>query len=110
MSGPQLDVKFVGGTQIAVGLSALVAVRTSAYQIADTLKIVSGAGTLWIAPITGVSLTGAQAGSLITAGYPIGASEVFNVGGPANFYLSAAAATMVVGMAIGYTSGYTSIA
>lgn len=107
MSGMQLDVKAVGGTQIAVGLSALIPVRVSARQIATSMKIVAGSGTLWIAPIPGVSLTGANAGSLIASGYPLGSSEVFNIGGPATFYLAASAATMTVAIATGYTSGYS---
>lgn len=109
MSGPQLDVKWVGGTQIAVGLSALIPVRVSSYQIASTLKIVGGAGTLWISPIAGPALSGSSAAAQMAAGYPLGATEVYNIGGPATFYLSAATATMTVGLAIGYTSGYTSI-
>lgn len=105
----QLDVKFVGGTQITVGLSALVAVRTAGYEIAKSMKIIGGAGTLWISPIVGNSLTGAQAGSLIVNGYPLASSEIVNIGGPATFYLAASSATMTVGLFVGYTSGYTSI-
>lgn len=105
MSSSQLDIFALGGTQIVVGLSAIVKVNPSAYQRADTMKIVAGAGTLWICPLPGVSLTGANAGSLMTVGYPVGASEVINIGGPATFYLAAASATMTVGLALGYTSG-----
>lgn len=107
MSGPQLDIKAFGGTQIAVGLSAIVAVKPSAYQIAETFKIVSGTGTLWVCPAPPVALSGASAVASIGAGYPVGSSEVLNVGGPATFYLSATGATMVVGLALGYTSGYS---
>lgn len=107
MSGPQLDVKAFGGTQIAVGLSTIAAIRPAAFQIAETFKIVSGAGTLWVAPCAPVALTGTSAAASIAVGYPMGANEVMNVGGPACFYLSASAATMVVGLALGYTTGYT---
>lgn len=106
--GPQLTVVAMGATQINVGLSALIAVRPVARQIADTLKIVAGAGTLWISPIP-IALSGSSAAASIAAGYPLGANEVFNIGGPATFYLSAAGATMTVGLAIGYSDHVTLI-
>ena len=101
----QLDIYAFGGTQIAVGLSALVKVSPSAYMRAETIKIVGGAGTLWITPLATVSLTGAAASSLMSTGYPLSANEVLSIGGPATFYMSAAAATMTVGLGLGYTSG-----
>lgn len=104
----QLNVKAFGGTQIAVGLSTIAAIRPAAFQIAETFKIISG-GTLWIAPCAPVALTGTSAAASIATGYPVSASEVMNVGGPACFYLSASGATVVVGLALGYTSGYTTL-
>lgn len=101
----QMDIFGFGGTQIAVGLSALIKVSPSQFQRAETIKIVSGAGTLWISPLATVSLTGAAAASLMSNGYPLSATEVLSIGGPATFYLSAAAATMTVGLALGFTSG-----
>jgi hypothetical protein len=88
--------------------STLVPVRAGQYEVAKSFKVVSG-GTLFVSPIIGVSLSGAQAGSLIVNGYFVGGSEIVNVG-PASFYLSAAGATAVVHMFVGYSSGYTSIA
>jgi hypothetical protein len=41
----------------------------------------------------------------MTNGYPLGANEVLNIGGPATFYLAAAGATVTVGLGIGYTAG-----
>jgi hypothetical protein len=104
------DVRSLGATQIAVGLSALIAVRPGAFQVASTMKIVAGSGTLWIAPMIGNSLSGSSAGALIATGYPLGASEIFSLGGPATFFLSAASATMTVAVAFGYTTGATLIA
>lgn len=109
MSWSTDDVRVLGATQIAVGLSLLVPVRPSQNHTASTLKILSGAGTLWITPMIGNSLSGAVAASLIASGYPLGASEVFSISGPATFFLSASAATMVAAVAVGYTTGYTLI-
>jgi hypothetical protein len=106
MSGPQLDIKAFGGTQIAVGLSTITAIRPQPFQIAESFKVVSG-GTLWLTPCAPVALTGSSAAASIAVGYPVSGSEVMNVGGPATFYLSASGATVVVGLALGYTSGYT---
>lgn len=106
--GPQLNVVAVGATQISVGLSAIVAIRPVARQIADTLKIVAGSGTLWIAPIP-TGFTGTAGASAMSNGYPLGSTEVFNIGGPATFYLSASGATMTVAVAIGYTDHVTLI-
>ncbi len=107
MSGPQLDVKAFGGTQINVGLSSIVAIYPSPFQITESFKIVAGAGTLWVAPCAPPALTGTSAAAKIATGYPLASTEIVCVGGPATFYLSAAAATMTVGLALGYTSGYT---
>lgn len=102
-----MDVSAFGGTQIAIGVSSITAIRPAAFQIAHTFKIVSGAGTLWVSPCAPVALTGTSCAASIATGYPMSASEVMNVGGPATFYLSASAATMTVAFAFGYTSGYT---
>ncbi len=108
MYNSQQNVYGLGATQIVVGLSAIVRViGGSAYQIASSIKILSGSGTLWIAPAPGVSLTGAAAGSLIVNGYPLAASEVFNIGGPATFYLAASGATMTAAVVNGYSAGFS---
>lgn len=104
----QTQVVALGGTQMSIGLSAIISVKTAQYQSASTIKIVAGSGTLWITPIP-LTLTGTPAASLMLTGYPLGASEVFSVGGPASFYLSAAGATMTIGMIIGYSSGVSLI-
>lgn len=106
MYNSQQMVYGMGATQITVGLSAIVAVRPSAYAIADTMKILSGAGTLWVSPIP-VALSGASA--ILGAGYPVGANEIINISGPATFYMSATGATMIVAMNIGFTSGQSLI-
>ncbi len=109
MYNSQQNVYAVGSTQIAVGLSALIRIIPPAYAIATTIKIASGSGTLWVTPAPalglGASLTGTAAGSMITGGYFLGALEVFNVGGPAKFYLSASGATVTAALIFGFTDG-----
>lgn len=111
MYNSQQNVHAVGSTQIAVGLSALVKIIPPAYAIATTIKIAAGSGTMWITPAPGfgASLSGAAAGSMITGGYYLGASEVFNIGGPAQFLLSASSATMTAAIIFGFTSGQSYI-
>lgn len=97
----------MGATRIAVGLSAIIQISPTAYQYAEAIKIFSGGGTLeLVAPPP--ALTGASAAGW-GLGYPIGASEVLNVGGPAVMYLAASGATMVAAMYIGRTSGATTL-
>ncbi len=106
MASPQQDVKFLGGTLIHVGLSLNIAVVPGPNMITNSFKVVSG-GTLWIAPFKPAALSGSSA--LVGVGYPMGGSEVMNVGGPASFFLSAGGATVVVGLALGFTGGYSSV-
>ncbi len=105
MSLANLRVTAMGGTQIAVGLSAITRVVPGPYQTAHTMKIVGGSGTLWVSPLVPTALTGTSCAASIAVGYPLGSSEVYSAGGPATFYLSAAAATMTVGILFGYDSG-----
>jgi len=95
----------MGATRINVGLSAIIKIPALAYEVGSYLKIISGGGTLEIvnspAALSGSSATGWG------AGYPVGASEIINVAGPAFVYLAASGATMVVGLATGYTNGAT---
>lgn len=101
----QNEICSLGATRINIGLSAIIAIAPGNYQYAESFKILSGGGTLEIVPrplaLTGTSTTGWG------LGYPLGASEVFNVGGPAVMYLAATGATMVLSMILGYTSGAT---
>jgi hypothetical protein len=99
-------IQALGATQIAVGLSATVKVLAGPYVLHDKMKIVSGAGTLWVSPVP-AALSGASA--LIAVGYPVGATEVVDLGGASAFYLSAAAATMTVAVEYGLTAGATFI-
>jgi hypothetical protein len=103
----QNDIHVIGATRIPVGLSAIIPIIPTAYQYADCLKIFSGGGTLEIvAPplaLSGSSCVGWG------QGYPLGASEVQSIGGPAVMYLAATGATMVVTMMIGRTAGATCI-
>ncbi len=93
----------LGATRIPVGLSTIVKVAPTNNQIAMSVKILSGGGTLEIVP--GATITGPGWGT----GYPIGSSEVLNIGGPATFYLAATGATMVAAMILGRSAGATVI-
>jgi hypothetical protein len=99
------EVRALGATQVVVGLSALVRITPPERGIADTMKIVAGSGTLWVSPLTPAALSGTSGAAFLAVGYPLGATEVFNIGGPAQFYLSAASATMTVAICFGYSSG-----
>ncbi len=101
----QSELSVLGATRITVGLSQIVRVMPGAYQYAEGIKIFSGGGTLEICP-PALSGTSTAAGNWGT-GYPIGASEVVNLGGPCVFYLAATGATMVATVLLGYTSGAT---
>lgn len=91
------DVFLIGTTRINVGLSAITTVTGRAFQLAGSFKIISG-GSLEIVngPSTGWG-----------AGYLMGTSEVVNFAGPAQFYLAASGATVVVGLNWGYSAGTT---
>jgi hypothetical protein len=102
----QSELSVLGSTRITVGLSQIVRVMPTAYQYAEGIKIFSGGGTLEICnpALSGSSTAGT---SHWGTGYPIGASEVVNLGGPAVFYLAATGATMVATVLLGYTAGAT---
>lgn len=107
----QNEIGVVGATKFAVGLSQIIRVTPTAYQYAQSVKILSGGGTL---EIVGVAFSGSStaAGTSTVGwgtGYPIGAAEVVSVGGPAVFYLAATGATMVAVMLIGQTVGATAL-
>lgn len=103
----QNQLSVMGATRINVGLSAIIKVQPSAYQYAETIKILGTGGTLEIVPcplaLTGTSTIGWG------LGYPLGATEVLNLAGPAVIYLSSSGATTTVTMALGYTNGATVI-
>lgn len=101
----QNEVYVIGATRITVGLSAIVAIKPTDYQTAETIKIFSGGGTLEIVPVP-LALSGSSCTGWGN-GWPIGASEVYSVGGPAVFYLAATGATMVACMTIGRSAGAT---
>jgi len=102
----QNDIFVIGATRITIGLSQIVRIMPTDYQYAETIKIFSGAGTLEIiAPALSGSSTAASSGW--GQGWPIGASEVYSIGGPAVFYLAATGATMVACMTLGRTAGAT---
>ena len=93
----------LGATRVAVGVSTILKIQASDNQAAFTIKILAGGGTLEI--VRGTTTGGAGWG----LGYPLGASEVLNIGGPAAFYLAATGATMTAALLIGQTAGATVI-
>lgn len=97
----QDDIFVVGATRVAVGLSTIVKLSPGEYQHSYTIKILAGSGTLEL--VRGSSAGGVGWGT----GYPLGTSEVLNLGGPATYYLAASAATMTVAVLIGQTAGAT---
>lgn len=104
MSRSQNEISVYGATRVAVGLSTVIRIIPNDYDYAQSIKIFSGAGTLEIVrPQLSGSSTGT--GTAWGTGYPLGASEIFNVSGPAVFYLAATGATMVAAIALGKTSG-----
>lgn len=99
----QKEIVVVGATQLAIGLSAIVAIVPTANSYTKTFKILGGGGTLEIVG-TPAALSGAGATGWGT-GYPVGATEIVAIEGPAHFYLAARSATMWVGMYLGSTAG-----
>ena len=63
----------------------------------------------WALEIVPVQLSGTStaAGNAWGVGYILGTTEIFNIGGPAVFYLAATGATAVASMTLGYTPGAT---
>lgn len=101
----QMYMSGLGATRIAVGLSQVLRLSMGDYQTVSAFKIVSG-GTLEIVKPQ-FSGTSTAAGAAWGTGYPLGATEVVAVNGPAVYYLAASGATVVVGAMIGYTYGVT---
>lgn len=95
----------IGATRIIIGTSALVKVMPIPFQQKGYLKIFSGGGTLEIVPQP-PALTGTSA-VVFGTGYPIGASEIKEIDGPATFYLAATGATMVAAYVVHYSPGAT---
>lgn len=100
------NVFVVGATRVAVGLSQVIRISPSEQDYLSSLKIASGAGTLEIVPIQ-LSGSSTAAGNAWGKGYPLGASEVFELKGSAVVYLAATGATMVAALALGKTDGAT---
>lgn len=98
MSSMRTDSYIMGCTLAVVGLSSITAVNPGAGVNGGFFKILSGAGSLAIAP--GLSSPGSWGATL----YPVGATEIVSFSGPARFYLAASAATMIVSIGLSYSS------
>lgn len=96
----QNDIFSIGATRVVVGASQILKVTAAGFQYAETLKIISGGGTLEL-----ISAANYAGGTGWGSGYPIGANEFVNIGGPAVFYLAASGATMTAALYLGYTAG-----
>lgn len=101
----QSDIVLLGATLVPVGLSAIVAVRPTAYQYGVGIKIFSGgsSGTLEVCPPP-VALSGASATGW-SLGYPLATSESVQATGPTTFFLAAMGVTMVAAVIFGRTAG-----
>lgn len=94
---------------IPVGGTLAVYMQAANSQMSYQFKIISG-GTLEIIASTlmigatypdavfGSTMAAATLGALTGNSYPVGASEIVNVAGPAAFYLAATGATVVIGL------------
>ena len=96
------DSYVLGSTLAVVGLSSILQVSPGAKVNGGFFKILSGAGSLAIAP--GLSSPGFWGATL----YPVGANEIVTFSGPARFYLAASAATMIVSIGLSYNQGISS--
>lgn len=102
--GTNKETYYIGSTLINVGVLGAscfpVLVKPSSDQIDGYLKYRSG-GSLEIMP---AYASGATAGGI---GYLMGTTEVYQLNGPAAFYLGATNATCIVQLAINFTAGAT---
>lgn len=89
------NTKILGGTQLVIGLSAVVEVSSEAYVNGWTFKKFTG-GSLTIVGATT---------STVGSGYVVGDSESINIDGPAKFFLSAVGATVTVHLLQSKSSG-----
>jgi hypothetical protein len=101
----QDELNTLGGTQIAVGLSQVIRIQSSAFQHSNTLKIFSGGSLEIVAPQ--LSGTSTAAGNAWGKGYMLGSAEAVTWDGAAAFYLAATGSTVVAHMLVGYTQGAT---
>lgn len=103
----QSDIACIGSTRILIGLSQVIRIMPSATQYAETMKIIGGTGTLELVSSQFSGISTDPSAIAWGAGYPLGANEIYNVGGPAVFYLCASGTTMTLAMTLGYTYGST---
>lgn len=85
--------------QVAVGLSAVIAVNTDTNVLGRKINFISG-GTLFV---TGQSLAVA---SMITTGTHVQSAAYTEIMGPANFYMAAGGATVVAHIMTFLKQGY----
>lgn len=89
----------LGATIISFGTSTAIQIYPGRGLNAWSFKKLSGAT---LAIVQGTGFSAAQ-------GYIMGDTEVFNVSGPATFFLAAGGATVTVGLVMGYSNGYSLI-
>lgn len=92
-----------GATRVAVGLSTIIKYTPVAFDHAYSIKIIAGSLSGTLEFVNGATAGGSGWGT----GYPLGANEVMNLGGPSAFYLAASGVTMVAAVLVGKTAGAT---
>lgn len=107
MSQSSDSVFAVGSTQIVVGLSGIITVIPTPYEMSKQIKIMAGGGTLEIAPIPASAAAKLDATTARGLGYPIGLAEAVSIAGGAALYLVATGATMTATLLIGQSQGAT---
>lgn len=93
------DSYMLGVTTISFGTSTAIQILPGKGVNGWSFKKLSGAT---LAIVNGTGFSSAQ-------GYIMGDTEVFNVSGPATFFLAAGGATVTVGLVMSRTAGYSLI-
>ena len=101
----QDNVTTLGATQIPIGLSQVIRIQPTPFQISTVVKIGSG-GSLELVPIQ-LSGSSTAAGNAWGKGYLFGTTEAFGWVGGAAAYFAATGATVVAHVVCGYTAGAT---
>jgi len=89
---------FTGTTFIPSGATNAVLITSQAFDISTKVKMFAAGGTVYLMGCTmgTTALSGTMLVAGITTGYLLGATEVFEINGPAKFYLASLGATATI--------------